>query len=64
MVLCIIIVIQLYLFSDIEDLDVLQTNLRLDYKMALEMTYGILVLEVIHRVIVCIFEVKRILKIP
>lgn len=46
-------------FRDIEDLDLLQTNLRIDYKMALEMTYGILILEVIHRVIVCIFEVRR-----
>lgn len=29
--------------------------------MALEMTYGILVLEIIHRVIVCIFEVSMLL---
>lgn len=29
--------------------------------MALEMTYGILVLEIIHRVIVCIFEVSILL---
>ncbi|EFN77793.1 protein FAM8A1 [Harpegnathos saltator] len=50
------IAIDVFDFIDIEDLDVLQTNLRIDYKMALEMTYGILILEVIHRVIVCIFE--------
>lgn len=49
---------QFYFFREIEDLDLLQTNLRIDYKMALEMTYGILILEVIHRVIVCIFEVR------
>lgn len=35
--------------------------MRIDYKMALEMTYGILVLEIIHRVIVCIFEVSMLL---
>ncbi|KMQ93134.1 protein fam8a1-like protein [Lasius niger] len=50
------IAIDVFDFIDIEDLDVLQTNLRIDYKIALEMTYGILILEVIHRVIVCIFE--------
>ncbi|XP_071569066.1 protein FAM8A1 isoform X1 [Temnothorax nylanderi] len=50
------IAIDVFDFIDIEDLDLLQTNLRIDYKMALEMTYGILILEVIHRVIVCIFE--------
>lgn len=38
-----------------------RANLRIDYKMALEMTYGILVLEIIHRVIVCIFEVSMLL---
>ncbi|KAH0946318.1 hypothetical protein HN011_007747 [Eciton burchellii] len=50
------IAIDIFDFIDIDDLDLLQTNLRIDYKMALEMTYGILILEVIHRVIVCIFE--------
>lgn len=47
------------LFSDIERyyLDMLQTNLRIDYKMALELTSGILILELIHRVFVCVFEV-------
>lgn len=39
--------------------DMLQTNLRLDYKMALELTSGILVLELVHRVFVCVFEVSR-----
>lgn len=33
-------------------------DLRIDYKMALEMTYGMLILEMIHRVIVCTFEVR------
>ncbi|XP_046479610.1 uncharacterized protein [Neodiprion pinetum] len=43
---------------DIEryDLDMIQKNLRIDYEMALEMTSGILILELIHRIIVCIFE--------
>ncbi|XP_012226875.1 protein FAM8A1 isoform X1 [Linepithema humile] len=50
------IAIDVFDFIDLEDLDLLQTNLRIDYKMALEMTYGILILEIIHRVIVCIFE--------
>ncbi|XP_018393261.1 PREDICTED: protein FAM8A1 isoform X2 [Cyphomyrmex costatus] len=50
------IAIDVFDFIDIEDLDLLQANLRIDYKMALEMTYGILILEIIHRVIVCIFE--------
>jgi len=48
--------IDVFDFIDIDDLDLLQTNLRIDYKMAVEMTYGILILEIIHRVIVCIFE--------
>lgn len=54
---------RLYFFRDLEDIDLLQANLRIDYKMALEMTYGILILEIIHRVIVCIFEVNRYFKI-
>ncbi|XP_392534.3 protein FAM8A1 [Apis mellifera] len=48
--------IDVFDFIDIDDLDLVRANLRIDYKMALEMTYGILVLEIIHRVIVCIFE--------
>ncbi|XP_043524667.1 protein FAM8A1 isoform X2 [Frieseomelitta varia] len=50
------IAIDVFDFIDIDDLDLVRANLRIDYKMALEMTYGILVLEIIHRVIVCIFE--------
>ncbi|XP_020289306.1 protein FAM8A1 isoform X1 [Pseudomyrmex gracilis] len=50
------IAIDIFDFIDIEDLDLLQTNLRIDYNMALNMTYGILILEMIHRMIVCIFE--------
>lgn len=38
------------------DFDLLQMNMRIDYKMAIELTSGILILELIHRVIVCIFE--------
>lgn len=37
----------------------LQTNLRVDYKMALELTSGILILELIHRIFVCVFEVMN-----
>lgn len=44
---------------DIErySLDMIQTNLRIDYKMALELTSGLLILELIHRIFVCVFEV-------
>lgn len=48
----------IFIYRNIEDLDVLEVNLHLDYKMALEITYGLLILETIHRVIVCIFEVR------
>ncbi|XP_053972703.1 protein FAM8A1 [Hylaeus volcanicus] len=41
---------------DFIDIDDLRMNLRIDYKMALDMTYGMLVLELINRVIVCILE--------
>ncbi|XP_014219830.1 protein FAM8A1 [Copidosoma floridanum] len=37
-------------------LDMLHANLKIDYKMALELTSGLLVLELIHRIFVCIFE--------
>ncbi|XP_066591701.1 protein FAM8A1 [Prorops nasuta] len=51
-----VIAIDVFDFIDVDDFDLLQRNLHIDYKMALDMTYGILVLEVIHRIIVCIFE--------
>lgn len=35
---------------------VLQRNFKLDYKMAMEMTSEILLMEFIHRIVVCIFE--------
>lgn len=47
------IAIDVFDFIHITDL---QMDLRIDYKMALEMTYGMLILEMIHRVIVCTFE--------
>lgn len=47
------IAIDVFAFINIDDL---RMDLRIDYKMALDMTYGMLVLEMIHRVIVCIFE--------
>lgn len=43
-------------FIDINELDLLQTHWDIDYKMALDMTYGALALEITHRIIVCIFE--------
>ncbi|XP_069704194.1 protein FAM8A1 [Periplaneta americana] len=45
-------------FIDLDkyDLDVLQRNVKIDYKIALEMTSEILLLELIHRIVVCIFE--------
>ncbi|XP_067011205.2 protein FAM8A1 [Anabrus simplex] len=38
------------------DLDLLSRNTKLDYKMAVEMTSEILLLEMMHRIVVCIFE--------
>lgn len=40
----------------LEDLDLLSIDLRTGYKMTLEMTYGLLMLEITYRIIVCIFE--------
>ncbi|XP_058801767.1 protein FAM8A1 isoform X2 [Phymastichus coffea] len=52
------IAVDIFDFIDIERyyFDMLQTNLRIDYKMALELTSGILILELIHRIFVCVFE--------
>lgn len=47
------IAIDVFDFIDIDDL---WMNLRLDYIMALEMTYGMIVLQIIHCVIACIYE--------
>lgn len=30
----------------------------MDYRVALQMTHNIMILEIIHRVVVCIFEVR------
>lgn len=43
-------------FIHINEVDSLQINLRINYKMAAEMTYELLAVEIIYRVIVCIFE--------
>lgn len=43
-------------FSGIDDLDLLQIDLRTGYKMAFEMTFEIVVLEIAYCMIVCIFE--------
>ncbi|XP_071859057.1 protein FAM8A1 isoform X2 [Bombus fervidus] len=50
------IAIDVFDFIDIDDLDLVRINLKVDYKITLEMKYGILILEIIHRVVVCIFE--------
>jgi hypothetical protein len=53
-------ILVIFLFSDLDkyDLDVLQQTIKIDYKMALEMTSDILLLELIHRIVVCVFEVR------
>uniref|UniRef100_A0A1B6JWX9 RDD domain-containing protein n=1 Tax=Homalodisca liturata TaxID=320908 RepID=A0A1B6JWX9_9HEMI len=39
------------------DLDGLQLDMKkMDYKVALQMTHNIMILEIIHRIVVCIFE--------
>ncbi|XP_054268513.1 protein FAM8A1-like [Macrosteles quadrilineatus] len=39
------------------DLDSLQVDMRrMDYRVALQVTHNIMILEVVHRVVVCIFE--------
>ncbi|XP_043467112.1 protein FAM8A1 [Leptopilina heterotoma] len=52
------IAVDVFDFINIEpsDIDLLQRNLKIDYKMAVELTSSILILELVHRVIVCIFE--------
>lgn len=45
-------------FRGLEDSEILQTNLPIDYKMTIEVTYGTILLEIINRIIVCIFEVS------
>lgn len=52
-------IILVFLFSNLDKYDpfLLQRNFKLDYKMALEMTSEILLMEFIHRIVVCIFEV-------
>nr|XP_033321232.1 protein FAM8A1 isoform X1 [Megalopta genalis]XP_033321233.1 protein FAM8A1 isoform X1 [Megalopta genalis] len=41
---------------DLIDIDDLWMNLRIDYIMSLEVTYGMIVLQIIHCVIACVFE--------
>ncbi|XP_049858102.1 protein FAM8A1 [Schistocerca gregaria] len=38
------------------DFDLLNRNVKMDYKVAVEMTSEILLLEMIHRLVVCLFE--------
>ncbi|XP_078052489.1 protein FAM8A1 isoform X2 [Augochlora pura] len=47
------IAIDVFDFIDIDDL---WMNLRIDYIMSLEVTYGMMVLQIIHCVIACVFE--------
>ncbi|KAJ8683507.1 hypothetical protein QAD02_019299 [Eretmocerus hayati] len=46
-------------FIDVEQyyLDIIKSNLKFDYKMLLDLTSGILVLELIHKIFVCMYEV-------
>lgn len=46
------------------DMAVLQSDDKMDYKVALEMTSEILMLELIHRVIVCFYEVSGLRTVP
>ncbi|XP_043251406.1 protein FAM8A1-like [Colletes gigas] len=41
---------------DLIDIDDLLIKLQIDYQITLDMTYGVLVLKMVHRVIVCILE--------
>lgn len=54
-----LIILIIFLFSDVDkyDLDMLQKTVKTDYRMALEMTSDILLLELIYRIVVCAFEV-------
>jgi len=46
-------------FRDFNNMAVLQSDQKMDYKVALEMTSEFLILELIHRVIVCFYEVSN-----
>ncbi|OAD58492.1 Protein FAM8A1 [Eufriesea mexicana] len=48
--------IDVFDFRDIDNLDLVMASVRIDYKMALQLAYGMVVLEIIHRITVCIFE--------
>ncbi|KAK2589126.1 hypothetical protein KPH14_001951 [Odynerus spinipes] len=50
------IIVDVFDFIGLDDSEILQTNLPIDYKMAIEVTYGTILLEIINRIIVCIFE--------
>ncbi|XP_046822890.1 protein FAM8A1 [Vespa crabro] len=50
------VIIDFFDFIGLEDSEILQTNLPIDYKMTIEVTYGTILLEIINRIIVCIFE--------
>lgn len=43
-------------------MSVLQNDEKVDYNLALEMTTEILLLELIHRILVCAYEVNLITK--
>lgn len=50
------IIVDVFDFIGLDDSEILQTNLPIDYKMAIEVTYGTMLLEIINRIIVCICE--------
>lgn len=53
-----LVAVDVFDFIDVDkyDLDVLRQHAKIDYYMALEMTSEILLLEMIHRIVVCLFE--------
>ncbi|XP_043492764.1 protein FAM8A1 isoform X1 [Polistes fuscatus] len=50
------VIIDFFDFIGLEDSELLQTNLPIDYKMFIEVTYGTILLEIINRIAVCILE--------
>ncbi|KAL0268724.1 UNVERIFIED_CONTAM: hypothetical protein PYX00_010550 [Menopon gallinae] len=51
------IAVDFFDFVDLDDIEILQKrHIEMDYRHAIEMTSGIIFLELIHRLIVCIYE--------
>lgn len=45
------------IYSDLDQLDILQKDSKLAYKQFIQITQEIFILELIHRLVVCVFEV-------